>query len=134
FAGIDQQNDAVDHAERALYFTAEIAVTRRIDDVDLGVVEEQRGVFRENGDAALAFQVVGVHHAFDDFLIGAENAALAQHGVDEGGLAVVDVRDDCDVANILTHSFENSVDTKIAAGTTSSQEILPCSQVRSSKL
>jgi hypothetical protein len=27
-----------------------------------------------------------------------------------------------------------ALDTKIAAGTTSSQEILPCSQVRSSKL
>ena len=32
-------------------------------------------------------------------LVGAEDAALAQHGVDERGLAVVDVGDDGDVAN-----------------------------------
>ena len=33
----------------------------------------------------------------------AEDSALTEHGVDEGGLTVVDVRDDSDVTNILGH-------------------------------
>jgi hypothetical protein len=56
------------------------------------------GVLREDGDAALALEVHAVHHAVGDLLVGAERSALAQQRVDERGLAVVDVRDDGDVA------------------------------------
>ena len=41
-------------------------------------------------------------------LIGAENSALAEHGVDERGLAVVHVGDDGDIANGL-HKLSGSV-------------------------
>ena len=58
-------------------------------------------VLGEDGDAALFFEVVGVHDALGDGLIGAEGAGLTQHGVDERGLAVIDVRDDGDVADGL---------------------------------
>ena len=75
----------------------------RVDDIDFGFVEKESGVFGENGDAAFALEVVGIHDAFDEFLIGAEDAGLAEHGVDESGFAVVDVGDDSDVADILTH-------------------------------
>ena len=111
FAGIHQHDHAVHHAQRAFDFAAEIAVARRVDDVDLRVVEKQRRVLGENRDAALAFQVVRVHHALDEFLVGAKDAALAQHGIDQRGLAVVNVRDDRDIANILAHS----VAVKVAA-------------------
>jgi hypothetical protein len=37
-----------------------------VDDVDLGVVIVDRGVLGENGDAALFFEVVGVHDALGD--------------------------------------------------------------------
>ncbi len=99
FAGIDQQHHAVHHLERALHFAAEIAVAGRVDDVDLDVVVEDRGVLGQNGDAALALQFVGVHHPLDVGLVGAEDAALVQHGVHQRGLAVVHVRDDGDIAN-----------------------------------
>ena len=99
FAGVDQQHDAVDHLQRALDFAAEVAVAGRVDDVDLHVVIKDGGVLGQNGDAALALQFVGIHHALDVVLVGAERAALLQHGVDQRGLAVVDVRDDGDVAN-----------------------------------
>jgi hypothetical protein len=42
--------------------------------------------------------VVAVHHALGDLLV-AEGAGLAQQLVDQGGLAVVDVGDDGDVAD-----------------------------------
>ena len=59
-----------------------------------------RGAFGEDGDAALALQVVGIHGALGHLLVGAEGAALAQQLIDQRGLAMVDMRDDGDVANI----------------------------------
>jgi len=107
---IDEQQAAVGHAEHALNLAAEVGVTRGVEDVDavdLAAVLAfadgvgHRAVLREDRDAALALERVRVHHAglargpeFDD-------AGLGQHGVDKRGLAMVDVGDDCDVAELL---------------------------------
>ena len=56
------------------------------------------GVLGQDRDAALALELVAVHGALFDALVGAEHAALAEHGVNQGGLAVIDVGDDGDVA------------------------------------
>ena len=40
-------------------------------------------------------------HPLGDVLVGAERAGLAEHGVDERGLAMVDVGDDGDVADVV---------------------------------
>jgi len=73
-----------------------------VDDVDDGdgtvlVDLMYCGVLRENGDALLAFEVAGVHNAIDQLGALLERAGLTKHGVDEGGLAVVDVCDDGNV-------------------------------------
>ena len=81
----------------------------RIDDVDLDVVIGERGVLGENRDAALALEIVRVHHPLDDFLVGAEDAALAEHGVDERGLAMVDVSDDGDIADGAVMTLPSAV-------------------------
>ena len=101
FGGVDEEDDAVDHFEGALDLAAEVGVAGGVDDVDLGVLVVDRRVLGQDGDAALFFEVVGVHDALGDGLVGAEGARLTQHGVDEGGLAVVDVGDDGDVADGL---------------------------------
>ena len=54
----------------------------------------------EDGDAALALEVVGIHRALGHLLVVAEGAGLLQQPVDQGGLAVVDVGDDGDVAEL----------------------------------
>src|SRR6478735_4646640 len=88
----------------------EVGVAGGVDDVDrhrlavggrAGVVD--RGVLREDRDALLALQVTGVHDALGDALglVRGEGAGLAEHGVDQRGLAVVDVRDDGDVAQVV---------------------------------
>ena len=100
FARVHQQQDAIDHFQRALDFSAEITVAGRVDDIDLRVLIEERRVFRQDGDAALAFQVVGVHHSLHHHLVVAEYATLMEHGVHQGGFTVVDVGDDGDVANL----------------------------------
>src|SRR5690606_26480666 len=51
------------------------------------------------------FLVVAVHHALVFQLLAVQGAGQAQEFVDEGGLAVVDVGDDGDIAEILDHCF-----------------------------
>ncbi len=104
FGGVDKHDDAVDHRQDALDLTAEIGVARGVDDVDLGVFPMHRGALGENGDAALALQIVGVHGTLDLTLVVAVGAGLLQQLVDEGGLAVVDVGDDGDVAKVHSSS------------------------------
>ena len=72
-----------------------------VDDVDLGLLVVDGGVLRQNGDAALPLDVVGVHHALRHLLVFAEHAALLEHFVHQRGLAVVNVRDNGNVANIF---------------------------------
>src|SRR5262249_60117148 len=55
----------------------------------------------EDGDAALALLIEGVHGPLGDDVAAAEGAGVVQHDVDERGLAVIDVRDDRDVAHVL---------------------------------
>ena len=107
--GVDEQHDAVDHGQAALDLATEVGVAGGVDDVDrhrlavggrAGVVD--RGVLREDRDALLALEVAGVHHPLGDALglVGGERAGLAEHRVDQRGLAVVDVGDDRDVAEV----------------------------------
>jgi hypothetical protein len=72
----------------------------RVDDVDLRPAPAHRRVLREDRDPPLALERVGVHHPLLDDLVLAERAGLPEHLVDESGLAVVDVGDDGDVANL----------------------------------
>src|SRR5579862_8611977 len=102
FAGVNQQHDTVDHLQGAFYFSAEIAVAGRVYDVDLHVVIKNGRVLGQNGDAALALQIVRVHHPFNDVLVGTKGAALLQHGVDQRGLAMVYVGNNSDVTNAGT--------------------------------
>ena len=99
FGGIDQQHHAIDHAQHALDLAAEVGVARGIDDVDMNAFVLDRGVLGKNRDATLLFQVVGIHDALDQLLVGGEGAGLAEQLVDQGGFAVVNVGDDGDVAN-----------------------------------
>jgi hypothetical protein len=50
---------------------------------------------------------VGANHAFGDFLVGAKRTGLSQEAVEQSRLAMVDMRDDCEVpkifAGLLTH-------------------------------
>ena len=100
FGGVDQHQNPVDHAEDALDLAAEIGVAGRVDDVDPHVPPDDRGAFGEDRDAALALELVRIEGALGDLLVGAERAALAQHRIDQGRLAMVDMGDDRDVANV----------------------------------
>ena len=73
----------------------------RVDDVELDAAVADRGVLGEDRDALLALEVHRVHDALVDVLVRAERAGLPEHRVDERRLAVVDVGDDRDVAEVF---------------------------------
>ena len=78
FGGVDEHDRAVDHRQDALDLAAEIGVAGRVDDIDPHVLPHHRGRLGENGDAALAFEVVRVHDPLGDALVVAERARLLQ--------------------------------------------------------
>ena len=100
FGGVDEHDGAVDHRQDALHLAAEIGVAGRVDDVDAHVLPGDRGGLGHDGDAALFFEIVGIHHALGDALVFAEGARLLEQAVDERGLAMVDVGDDGDIAQL----------------------------------
>ena len=141
--GVDEQHDAVDHRQAALDLATEVGVAGGVDDVDdhrlaaaggTGVVH--RGVLREDRDALLALEVTGVHDPLGDALglVGGEGAGLAQHGVDERGLAVVDVGDDRDVAEVGTCRHGSNVRFRVEAIGRRAGTPAPCAASESSAL
>ena len=100
FARVDEQQHAVDHRQSALDLTAEVSVTRCVDDVDLRLAVAKGRVLGKDRDPLLALQVHRVEHPLVDVLVRAEGAGLPEHRVDEGRLPVIDVGDDRDVAEI----------------------------------
>ena len=94
FSGVYQQDNAVDHLQNTLHLAAEVGVARGVHHVDLHVLIADGGVLGQNRNAALTLQVAGVHDTVHDLLIFPVSAALLQHLVHQGGLAVVNVGDD----------------------------------------
>ena len=76
---------------------------RRIYDIDLGILVGDGSVLCQNGDAALPLQIIGVHDAIHDLLIFPIDAALLEHLVHQGRLAVVNVGDNGYVSDFLVY-------------------------------
>src|SRR5437899_3876301 len=101
-AGVHHQQGAFTSGKRAGDFVREIHVTRGINKVQAIGVAVFGGVvkadaFGLNGDAALALQVHGVQHLLVHLALG-ESAGHFEQAVGKGGLAVVNVRDDTEIA------------------------------------
>ena len=73
--------------------------SRRVDDVDARPLPQDGGALGENGDAALAFQIVAIEGLRLHLLIFAEGPRLSEQLIDQRGLAMIDMGDDGDVAN-----------------------------------
>ncbi len=86
--------NAVDHHEDTLDLTAKVSMAGSVNDIDLCIAVHDSGVFGENCDSALSFEVAGVHDTVSNCFVCAENSALLQKLVNKGGLAVVNVSND----------------------------------------
>ena len=98
--GVDEEQDRVDEQQRSLDLAAEVGVARRVDDVQTDARVVDCRLLGEDRDALLALEIARVEDPVDERLVRPERARLAEHRVDERGLAVVDVGDDGDVPEI----------------------------------
>ena len=101
FERIDQQQAALRHPQHPLDLSTKVGVTRRVDDVDLDPVVSNRGVLGQDGDALLALEDVRVHDQLADLLVRGKDVGLFEQGIDQGGLAVIDVGNDRHVSQVL---------------------------------
>ena len=101
FARVHEQQHAVHHRQRALDLTTEVGVPRRVDDVDLDVAEPNGGVLGQDRDALLALEIHRVEDAVGDLLVLPKRPGLPEHRVDQRRLAMIDMRDDGYVTEIL---------------------------------
>ena len=122
FRSIDQQHDAIDHGERPLDLAAEVGMSGRVDDVDLHSAVLDRRILGEDRDSALALEREGVHYPVHHLLVHAKDPALVEHGIDERGLAVIDVRDDGDVADVAADLSQDRFPGKAATITAGHEE------------
>src|SRR5690606_40451752 len=63
FSSVHEQKRAVRHQQSTFYLAAKVGVAGGVDDVDLDVAVTNAGVFGQNRNSALAFQVIAVHDA-----------------------------------------------------------------------
>ena len=109
---VHHEDRALARGERAGDLVGEVHVARRVDQVELVLDAVPRGVEHPHrveldGDPALALEVHGVEHLLAHLPL-LERAGGLDEAVGEGGLAVVDVRDDAEVADAgLRHGREN---------------------------
>ena len=101
--GVHQQQHRVHHGEHALHLAAEVGVAGGVHDVDAVAVPADGGVLGQDGDATLPLQVVGIHDAIGRGRTLVQGSGLLQEFVHEGGLAMVHMGDDGDVAQLLDH-------------------------------
>jgi hypothetical protein len=105
--GVDQQDRSLARLEAAAHLVREVDVAGGVDEVqDVrrtgvvtgGLVERQSYGLALDGDAALALDVHAVE-VLRTHVTPVDDAGVLEHPVGEGGLAVVDVRDDAEVAD-----------------------------------
>jgi hypothetical protein len=95
--GVHEEQDPVDECERPLDLPAEVGVAGRVDQVDLHALPLIDAALARIVIPALPLLIVGVHDPIDRLLVRGEHARRLQHGVDERGLSVIDMRDERDV-------------------------------------
>ena len=70
-----------------------------VDNDHADPLEVDGGLLGEDRDPLLALKVAAIHDALNELCIGSEGAVLAKEAIDQGGLAMVNVRDDTDRAD-----------------------------------
>ena len=120
-ARVDEQQHAVDHRQPALDLPAEVGMARRVDDVDLDRAVADGRVLGQDRDPLLAFELPGVEDPLGDVLVRAECAGLPEQRIDERRLAVIDVGDDGDVADVGALRHLPRVPARLAGARSSSR-------------
>src|SRR5699024_4998143 len=96
---IYQYDYAVYHLQDTFHLTPEVCVTGGINDVDFCIAPLHSGIFGADSNTPFPFQIAGVHHPVLYLLIFAKGPALFEHLVDQRGLSMIYVCNDCNISN-----------------------------------
>ena len=96
--GVDQEDGALAGGQRARHLVAEVDVAGRVDEVDGVALPRQAHVLGLDGDAPLPLEVHRVEVLLAH-VAGVDRPRQLEDAVGQGGLAVVDVADDRQVAD-----------------------------------
>ena len=100
FRGVHQHENAIHHAEDTFNLASEVGVSGCVDYVDRCPFPDHRGALGENGDAALALEIVRIECPVGDPLVVTERAGLAEQHVHQRRLSVIDMGDDRNIAQV----------------------------------
>ena len=109
FRRIHQQQGPIGHTDDTFHFAAEIGVAWRVNHVDLHTLVRQGNVLRQDRDPAFPLQVVCIENPFTLQLRFAKLTALSQQAVDECRFAMVNVRNDHQISNVVSSHSHISV-------------------------
>jgi len=104
-ARVDHEQRALAGGKRAVDLVGEVDMAGRVDQVEHVIPAVARPVIephglRLDGDAALALDVHGIEHLLDHLAVGKPAGQLDQP-VGQGRFAVVDMRDDREIADVV---------------------------------
>ncbi len=119
-AGVDHQERALAGGERAVDLIGEVDVARGVDQIEDVVLAVARPVIephglRLDGDAALALDIHGIEHLLLH-LARLEPAGELNQPVGKRRLAVVDVRDDGEIADVCDGNGRHGGEITLRAG------------------
>ena len=97
FFGIYEQQTTVNQIHNALHLSTKICMAWRIHDVELLAFPLDRRVLGKNRNATLTLKLVTIHDGRSHGLPFSKRMRLFQKRIDQGGLPMVDVRDNGDV-------------------------------------
>ena len=107
---IHKQQHGVHHAEHTLHLAAKVGVARSVDDVDLDAIPCERRILCKNGNATFTLLSVAVQKR-----IVSLDVRRFEHRIHKRGLAVVDVSDNRNVAQIGTSGLRDGIHMKHTA-------------------
>jgi hypothetical protein len=81
-------------------------MTRRINDIDTPLFPVDRRVLGQNRYTALTLEVIRVHDALGRSSTLVEGAGLLQKSIHKRGFAVINMRDNRDIANFFGRKHE----------------------------
>jgi hypothetical protein len=100
FYRINQQQAAVRHVDDTFYLPTEIGMPRSINEIDINAPVHYGRILSHDGNPLFPLKGITVHYQLAYCLVISKDLALLEHGIYQGGLAMVNVGNNRDISDI----------------------------------
>src|SRR5512139_897635 len=100
FSRVNKQQYTIHHVHHTFNLTSKISMPGCVHNIDLYLSLNllipylNRGIFCQNGNPALSFKGIGIHHSFNHLLVLAKNKCLFEQTIYQGCFTMVNMGDD----------------------------------------